>query len=144
MAFDGIYDVLGSRLSRATLLPVHTPRFKDLYFQFVLVKDGDYITKTIYYLYNETTEKWELIEKDGGCIIDQVLPYDPPYDVLMAWLWHDHVCGGSLTGYIITDYVYDNFPTTEDEQYTTYLPMTSVERIFYHISWEFPQDLELL
>jgi len=117
MAFDGIYDVLGSRLSRATLLPVHTPRFKDLYFQFVLVKDGDYITKTIYYLYNETTEKWELIEKDGGCIIDQVLPYDPPYDVLMAWLWHDHVCGGSQPGYIITDYIYDNFPITEDEEY---------------------------
>lgn len=118
MTMDGIYEVLGSRLSRATLLPVHNARFNDLYFQFTLVKDGTYISKTIYYIYNETTAKWELVEKAGGCIIDQVLPYDPPYDVLMAWLWHNHVCGGSTSGYLITDYVYDNFPITEDEQYT--------------------------
>ena len=115
MTFDGIYDVLGSRLSRATLLPVHNARFNDLYFQFSLEYNGSVITKTIWY--NATTGLLEFKDK-AGCIIDQVIPYDPPYDVLMAWLWHNHVCGGSTTGYLITDYVYDYFPLTEDEQYT--------------------------
>ncbi|WP_321423646.1 FmdE family protein [uncultured Methanobacterium sp.] len=115
MTFDGIYDVLGSRLSRATLLPVHNARFNDLYFQFSLEYNGTVITKTIWY--NSTTGILEAKDK-AGCIIDQVIPYDPPYDVLMAWLWHNHVCGGSTTGYLITDYVYDNFPITADEQYS--------------------------
>ncbi|WP_245837434.1 MULTISPECIES: FmdE family protein [Methanobacterium] len=115
MVFDGIYDVLGSRLSRATLLSQHNARFNPLFFQFTLVQNGTYISKTLTY----DPETGNFTVKNGSsCIIDQVLPYDPPYDVLMAWLWHNHVCGGSSTGYLITDYVYDNFPIGEDEQYS--------------------------
>nr|WP_319372987.1 FmdE family protein [uncultured Methanobacterium sp.] len=114
MTFDGIYNVLGSRLSRATLLPVHNARFNDLYFQFSLEYNGTVITKTIWY--NSTTGILEAKDK-AGCIIDQVILYDPPYDSLMAWLWHNHVCGGSSPGYIITNYVYDNFPIGENESY---------------------------
>ncbi|MFU2192017.1 FmdE family protein [Methanobacterium sp. MZD130B] len=114
MTMDGIYDVLGSRLSRATLLPVHNARFNPLYFQFTLVKDGKFISKTL--TYNETDGSF--IPKNGSsCIIDQVILYNPPYDALMAWLWHNHVCGGSSPGYLITNYIYDNFPLGDDESY---------------------------
>ena len=34
MTMDGLYQILGSRLSRATLLPVHNARYNQLYFQF--------------------------------------------------------------------------------------------------------------
>lgn len=114
MTMDGIYQVLGSRLSRATLLPVHNARYNPLYFQFSLEKDGKVISKTL--TYNSTDGSF--IAKNGSsCIIDQVILYDPPYDSLMAWLWHNHVCGGSSPGYIITDWIYDNFPLGADEQY---------------------------
>ena len=119
MTMDGIYQILGSRLSRATLLPVHVARFKDLYFQFSLEKAGEVISKTIYYTYNETTQKWELTAKnESACSIGGVILYDPPYDALMGWLWHNHICGGSSPGYIITNYIYDNFPIGENESYS--------------------------
>jgi formylmethanofuran dehydrogenase subunit E-like metal-binding protein len=118
MTMDGIYEILGSRLSRATLLPVHNARYNPLYFHFALEKDGEVISKTVYYTYNEETGEWELTAEDkAACRISQVILYDPPYDALMAWLWHNHVCGGSSPGYLITDYIYDNFPLTEDGQY---------------------------
>ncbi|BDZ68106.1 hypothetical protein GCM10025860_15540 [Methanobacterium ferruginis] len=114
MVFDGIYGVLGSRLSRATLLPVHNARYNPLYFQFSLEKDGEVISKTIYY----DPESGDLTAENGSaCSIQGVLLYDPPYDALMAWLWHNHICGGSSPGYLITNYIYENFPLTEDEQY---------------------------
>ena len=115
MTMDGIFSILGSRLSRATLLPVHNARFNPLYFQFSLEKDGAVISKTIYY----DPETGELTAKnESACIIDQVILYDPPYDALMAWLWHNHVCGGSSPGYLITNYIYENFPIGENESYS--------------------------
>jgi len=115
MSMDGIYEILGSRLSRATLLPVHTARYNPLYFQFSLEKEGSIISKTIYYM----PETGTLTTKnESACNIDQVILYDPPYDALMAWLWHNHVCGGSSPGYLITNYIYENFPIGEDESYS--------------------------
>jgi len=115
MTMDGIYQILGSRLSRATLLPVHNARYNPLYFQFSLEKDGAVISKTLTY----NPENGTFTAKNGSsCIIDQVILYDPPYDALMGWLWHNHVCGGSSPGYIITDYIYDMIPKGEDGQYT--------------------------
>lgn len=115
MTMDGIYQILGSRLSRATLLPVHNARFNPLYFQFSLENpNGTVTSKTIYY----NQESGNLTAKnESACIIDQVILYDPPYDALMAWLWHNHVCGGSSPGYLITNYVYDKFPIGEKESY---------------------------
>jgi formylmethanofuran dehydrogenase subunit E-like metal-binding protein len=114
MTMDGIYQSLGSRLSRATLLPVHNARYNPLYFQFSLERNGTVISKTLYY--DPETRKFTA-KNESACIIDQVILYDPPYDALMAWLWHNHVCGGSSPGYLITNYVYDNFPIGEDESY---------------------------
>jgi len=115
MTMDGIYQMLGSRLSRATLLPVHNARYNPLYFQFSLENpNGTVTSKTIYYdpLSGNLTAK-----NESACIIDQVILYDPPYDALMAWLWHNHVCGGSSPGYLITNYIYENFPIGENESY---------------------------
>lgn len=39
--WDGIYDILGSRLSRRTLLPVHSALWSPIWFTFIL-KDGKY------------------------------------------------------------------------------------------------------
>ena len=116
MTMDGIYQVLGSRLSRATLLPVHTARHNPLYFQFSYENpNGTVTSKSIYY----DPETGALTAKnESACIIDQVILYDPPYDALMAWLWHNHVCGGSSPGYLITNYIYENFPIGEDESYS--------------------------
>ncbi|MDY9923317.1 FmdE family protein [Methanobacterium sp.] len=116
MTMDGLYQILGSRLSRATLLPVHTARYNQLYFQFSFENaNGTVTTKTIYY----DPESGNLTAKnESACNIEQVILYDPPYDALMAWLWHNHVCGGSAPGYYITNYIYDNFPIGENESYS--------------------------
>lgn len=115
LTMDGICQILGSRLSRATLLPVHNARYNPLYFQFSLEKNGTVISKTLYY----DPETGTFTPKnESACIIDQVILYDPPYDALMAWLWHNHVCGGSSPGYLITDYIYDTFPIGENESYS--------------------------
>jgi len=72
------------------------------------------ISKTLYY--DPETGKFTA-KNESACIIDQVILYNPPYDALMAWLWHNHVCGGSSPGYLITNYIYDNFPLGDDESY---------------------------
>jgi len=115
MTMAGIYEILGSRLSRATLLPVHTARYNQLYFQFSLEKDGEVISKTIYY---DPDSGNLTAQNKSACSIEGVLLYDPPYDSLMAWLWHNHICGGSSPGYLITNYIYDTFPIGEDESYS--------------------------
>lgn len=116
MTMDGLYQILGTRLSRATLLPVHNARYNQLYFQFSFENaNGTVTTKTIYY----DPESGNLTAKnESACNIEQVILYDPPYDALMAWLWHNHVCGGSAPGYYITNYIYDNFPIGENESYS--------------------------
>ncbi|MDG3546383.1 FmdE family protein [Methanobacterium formicicum] len=115
LTMDGLYQILGTRLSRATLLPVHNARYNQLYFQFSFENpNGTVTTKTIYY----DPETGNLIAKnESACNIEQVILYDPPYDALMAWLWHNHVCGGSAPGYYITNYIYENFPIGENESY---------------------------
>jgi len=116
MTWDGIFEELGSRLSRATLLPVHSAIYGDLWFQFTL---EDQINKTVLsktLIYDPETGEFTV--QDGAkCNIADVVLYDPPYDALMGWLWHNHVCGGSSPGYLITDYIYENYPTSEDESY---------------------------
>lgn len=116
MAWDGIYRILGSRLSRATLLPVHNAIYNPLWFQFTYEdqKNKTVKTKTLYY--NPETGEFT-VKNAAACNIADVVLYDPPYDALMAWLWHNHVCRGSSPGYLITNYIYDNYPTSEDESY---------------------------
>ncbi|MDI6702413.1 FmdE family protein [Methanothermobacter wolfeii] len=112
--WDGIYDVLGSRLSRKTLLPVHAPLWGNLKFDFCLVNGTQKIIKSIYY---NVTSGTFTVQNSASYIIEEVLPYDPPFDVLMGWLFHNHVCGGSSPGYLIADYIFNNYPKGENEKY---------------------------
>ncbi|MGB9869814.1 FmdE family protein, partial [Methanothermobacter sp.] len=112
--WDGIFDVLGSRLSRKTLLPVHAPLWGQLKFDFCLINGTQKIVRSMYY--NLTTGTFT-VQSSANYIIQEVLPYDPPFDVLMGWLFHNHVCGGSSPGYLIADYIFQNYPKGENEKY---------------------------
>lgn len=114
MTMDGIYQILGSRLSRATLLPVHSALWKPLVFEFAYKNGTEIITKTMHY---DPTTNQLVVDKKQNYNIEDALLYDPPYDALMAWLFHNHVCGGSSPGYLISDYILDNYPLGENEKY---------------------------
>ena len=122
MIFDGINEVLGSRLSKKTLLPVHTAIWKDLVFDFFWVNSTNNKDTLSYSLkYDVATGNLVVIGNttdNANYIIQSVLKYDPPYDALVAWLFHNHVCGGSSPGYLISDYIYSELPiTSEDESF---------------------------
>jgi len=51
--WDGIYEVLGSRLSRSTLLPIHMGIWKPLWFTFVLRGVDGITMSSVYLRYNE-------------------------------------------------------------------------------------------
>jgi formylmethanofuran dehydrogenase subunit E-like metal-binding protein len=56
--WDGIYQVLGSRLSRSTLLPVHTGVWKPLWFAFVLRGSDGTTLSSIYMRYDNQTQQF--------------------------------------------------------------------------------------
>ena len=59
--YDGIEEVLGSRLSRATLLPVHTGMWKELVFDFYKLIHGT----------EPSDKEWDIIKevaKEAGVI----------------------------------------------------------------------------
>jgi len=54
MALDGVYEVLGSRLTRKTLLPMHVAPWKILYFCFTLRGADGKTMDSLYMTYNGT------------------------------------------------------------------------------------------
>ena len=115
--YDGIEEVLGSRLSRATLLPVHTGMWKELVFDFFwLDPTNNKNTASYSLLYNQTTGKLEICAQNFN-IQDNSIKYNPAYDVLLAWLFHNHVCPGGSPGILLADKVFDELPLDEDESY---------------------------
>ena len=56
--WDGIYDVLGSRLTRSTLLPVHMGVWKPLWFNFVLRGADGTTMSTVYLRYNPLNQSF--------------------------------------------------------------------------------------
>ncbi len=71
MTMDGIFEVLGSRLSRYTLLPMHNAPWKPLYFTFTL-RGADGVTMdSIYMSYDpETLKFWVGTSEDGKQVND--------------------------------------------------------------------------
>ena len=162
--WDGIYEMLGSRLSRKTLLPVHSALWSQLWFTFIL-KDGSYATNIIgkpggfgKFSFNITEEDkilyavqliydpisgfiisndtrgpvydigagWNYTNPtvsrvfknwNGIVTIANAWSYDPPFDMLMVYLFHNHVCPGVSPSYLIADYIYENYPRGENEKY---------------------------
>ena len=117
MVYDGITDVLGSRLSRATLLPVHTALWKELVFDFFWL-DPTNNTNTASYslLYNQTTGEFEICPQNFN-IQDNSIKYDPAYDILLAWLFHNHVCPGGSPGVLLADRIFEELPLNDTEDY---------------------------
>lgn len=117
MVYDGIAEVLGSRLSRATLLPVHTGLWKELVFDFFwLDPTNNTNTASFSLLYNQTTGKFEVCPQNYN-IQDNSIKYNPAYDTLLAWLFHNHVCPGGSPGILLADKVFDELPLGENESY---------------------------
>ncbi|BAZ98129.1 FmdE family protein [Methanothermobacter sp. EMTCatA1] len=68
-------------------------------------------------MYYNITSGTLVVQNSSNYRIEEVLPYDPPFDVLMGWLFHNHVCGGSSPGYLIADYIFNTYPKGENEKY---------------------------
>ncbi|MGB4362570.1 MAG: FmdE family protein [Methanothermobacter tenebrarum] len=162
--WDGIYEMLGSRISRKTLLPVHSALWSQLWFTFI-IKGGNYtpdiigksggfgkfsfnITEEDEILYaiqlvydpikgfiisndtkgpvydigagwNYTNPTVSKVFKNWNSIVTiaNAWSYDPPFDMLMVYLFHNHVCPGVSPSYLIADYIYKNYPLGENEKY---------------------------
>ncbi|MDI3483710.1 MAG: hypothetical protein PWQ74_297 [Methanobacteriaceae archaeon] len=162
--WDGIYDVLGSRLSRTTLLPVHSALWSGLWFTFILragsynssilgktggfgkftfnITEVDDMFLAVQLIYNQTSgfiisndtkgpiydigAGWNYTNPtvsrvfknwNGIVTIANAWSYEPPFDMLMVYLFHNHVCPGVSPSYLIADYIYENYPLGEDERY---------------------------
>ncbi|GEM_PF-163153 len=146
MAWDGVFDVLGSRLSRKTLLPVHSSLLGTLWFSFALARDGKLYA--VYIRYDSATGQLVVGRASDGKAVQDIGPetlndnnklrvarpvfgssfngiqsianamrYDPPYEMVLAYLFHNHVCPGVSPSYLIADMVYREFPLGEDERY---------------------------
>lgn len=117
MLFDGIEEVLGLRLSRGNLLPVHTALWKDLIVEFYWLNTSDIYKSITYSLkYNSTNGQFQECLQQYN-IQDRALRYDPPYDALIGWLFHNHVCTGSSPGILLADKIFDEMPLDENENY---------------------------
>ena len=145
--WDGIYEELGSRLSRKTLLPHHKPVWTPLFFNFALTLDdgslmciymrynedgtfyiGEYNGSQVYNI-NMTTLNNSAISggiKKSAYIDDNYFGIQsisnawagkPSFDQLITFLFHNHACPGVQPGFFIADYVLTNFPLNENQSY---------------------------
>ena len=152
-AWDGIFEVLGSRLTRRTLLPVHSSLLGTLWFAFSLLSDGR--AYSVYLRYDPVTldlvpgrtqdgravhdigpetlndnAKLNLVRPVFGAHFSSVqtianaMRHDPPFEMVMVYLFHNHVCPGVSPAWLIADHVYREFPLGEDERYI-YLTTTN-------------------
>ncbi|MBI5679321.1 MAG: hypothetical protein HZC47_00255 [Methanobacterium sp.] len=153
--WDGIYQVLGSRLSRSTLLPIHMGLWKPLWFDFVLRGIDGQTMSSIYMRYDPSTQSFVVGNDSNGHKVNDIGPNalntngslvgtplfelnknvfkdgnfgnvqsianawrnDPPFDQLMAFIFHNHACPGVQPGFFITDYIQKNYPLTGNQSY---------------------------
>lgn len=73
-AWDGIYNVLGSRLSRSTLLPIHTAVWKPLWFTFVLRGADGKTMSTVYLRYDPSTGTFFIGNNSAGKQVNDIGP----------------------------------------------------------------------
>ncbi|MGJ7028102.1 MULTISPECIES: FmdE family protein [Methanothermobacter] len=73
-AWDGIFDVLGSRLSRATLLPIHRPLWKPLWFTFVLRGYDGVTMDAVYIYYDPATGQLVASNASDGKYVNDIGP----------------------------------------------------------------------
>jgi len=145
--WDGLFEELGSRLSRKTLLPDHKAIWTPLWFNFVLNQD-DGSLMSIYMRYNEdgtfyigeyngtnlyninmTTLNNSAVSGGisseayiGGNYfsvqsISNAWSAGPAFDQIMSFPFHNHACPGVQPGFFMVDYIHENFPLNENQSY---------------------------
>lgn len=55
------------------------------------------------------------------CTIINAWHKDPPYSLLLSYLFHNHNCPGVAPGYGITEYIFEEFPLTKESQRYIYV-----------------------
>lgn len=146
LAWDGIHEVLGSRLTRRTLLPVHSSILGTLWFSFALLRDGK--TYAVYIRYDTGTRSLVVSRTGSGNAVVDIGPetlnnnsrlrevsgvfsphfssiqtianamrYNPPFEMVLSYLFHNHVCPGVSPSWLLADLVYREFPLGENEKY---------------------------
>lgn len=145
--WDGLFEELGSRLSRKTLLPDHKAIWTPLWFNFVLNQDdgslmgiymrynedgtfyiGEYNGTNLYNI-NMTTLNNSAVSGgisseayiDGNYFsiqsISNAWSAGPAFDQIMSFLFHNHACPGVQPGFFMVDYIHENFPLNENQSY---------------------------
>ncbi|HHT19203.1 MAG: FmdE family protein [Methanobacterium sp.] len=74
MAMDGVYEELGSRLSRKTLLPMHVAPWKMLYFCFTLRGADGETMNSLYMTYNLATKSFLVGNGSDGKKVNDIGP----------------------------------------------------------------------
>ena len=145
--WDGLFEELGSRLSRKTLLPDHKAIWTPLWFNFVLNLDdgslmsiymrynedgtfyiGEYNGTNVYNINMTTLNNSDIsggISKeayiDGNYFsiqsISNAWSAGPAFDQIMSFLFHNHACPGVQPGFFMVDYIHENFPLNENQSY---------------------------
>ncbi|MGB4611300.1 MAG: hypothetical protein WBH74_01475 [Methanothermobacter thermautotrophicus] len=72
--YDGIFSVLGSRLSRKNLLPVHSPFYKPLWFTFVLKGADGKTLDSVHITYNPLTGELSAGAAPDGARVNDIGP----------------------------------------------------------------------
>ena len=133
--WDGLFQELGSRLYRQTLMPDHNAIWKSLWFAFVLHQDnGDLMS--LYMRYNPSNDSFLITDYEGSHIINinieslnnsnqtaiagKIFPdgnYNSIQSITNAWsngitfgqlcsfLFHNHACPGVQPGFFMSDYI---------------------------------------
>ena len=145
--WDGLFEELGSRLSRKTLLPDHKAIWTPLWFNFLLKQD-DGSLMSIYMRYNEDgtffigeyngTQVYNInmttlnnsalsggisasAYPDGNYFsiqsISNAWSAGPAFDQIISFLFHNLACPGVQPGFFIVDYIQENFPLNENQSY---------------------------
>lgn len=145
--WDGLFEVLGSRLSRLTLLPDHKAIWTPLWFNFALKQD-DGSLMSIYIRYNPNgtffvgefngshTYNINISTLNNSALsngisssaypdknyfsiqsISNAWYGEPAFDQIMSFLYHNHACPGVQPGFFITEYIQSNFPLNENQSY---------------------------
>ncbi|WP_286241778.1 FmdE family protein [Methanobacterium ferruginis] len=72
--WDGIFEVLGSRLSRSTLLPIHMGLWKPLWYAFVLRGADGTTLNALYMRYDQATQQWLVTNGSDGKKVNDIGP----------------------------------------------------------------------
>lgn len=72
--WDGIFEVLGSRLSRSTLLPIHMGLWKPLWYTFALRGADGTTLNALYMRYDPVTKQWIVTNGSDGNKVNDIGP----------------------------------------------------------------------